>query len=413
MAVGVTIPDRLPANSRKLAWDSKLRVAARYHSIYTNMVGEYSSDTKTLPNAMTVTVTEKNSWSYTMTMVLPLQEEGTHTGYLIGNEEQLRTVTAKCYREDCRHAVPTQTEGAEFLETDYYRLYPMAQPLLGNWNKDREDLEFHQASQEQWGETLYHNSTETVCVPNFNRNTFIPGLELREAAPTYSSNPAVYANNIVAKMEQAGGGSLVATASQIPNTVNLTNFQHFLIKRKVEQLAIPGMPGGMGWFLVVGDVMAGYMKETSWSSNNLGRLWKDTTSMNDKLMKFYGVIGTYGKFLVVEDVRQCTALPGGSAEPYSLTTGYMWPGDNDQRNLDEPLVRDCVQAYGKGAFFKWEPQPLRYTNQEDDYERFKGIGSTVVRGIGGILWDQESPTATSARNYGSAVMYCGFPNMLS
>jgi hypothetical protein len=412
MAVGVSVPERLPANSRKLAWDSKLRALARYQSIYTDLVGEYSSDKKSLPNAITVTINDKNSWSYTMTMVLPLVGEGTHTGYLIGNEEALRTVTAKCYREDCRHAVPTQTEGAEFLETDYYQLYPMAQPLLSNWNKDREDLEYHQAAQEQFGETLYHNSTEDVCITNLQRNIFIPGLELQNASPTYSSNPATYTQNVIEKIVEAGNGSLAPTASQVPNTVNLTNFQHFLINRKVEQLDIPGLPGGKGWFLVVGNVMAGYMKETSWSSNNLGKLWKDTTSMNDKLLKYYGVIGQYGKFVVVEDVRQCTLLPGGTSE-YSATTGYMFPGDNDQRNLDQPNVRDCVFALGKAAFYRWTPQPLRFTDQEDDYKRFKGIGTTVVRGIGSILWDQQTPTSSSCRNYGIAVMYCGFPDMIA
>src|SRR4030042_1458601 len=205
--IGVATPARLDANSRKRGWDLRLQAKSRWKSIFTEFVGEYSTESKKLPNAVVVNIPDsaKYDTDYTITISLPLVDNGTFVGTLINNEEQVRTLSGKVYREQCRHAVTTVAYGSEFLETEAYKLYGIVDELLGNWNQDEYDLECHQAVQETFGETLYHNSTAAICIPNFNRNTMVLGFgKVSDAAVTYSSNPAVYTTNTFAKMMPQG-----------------------------------------------------------------------------------------------------------------------------------------------------------------------------------------------------------------
>lgn len=410
--IGVGDAQRLNANARKRGWDLKLQQKSRWKSIFTELTGEYSTETKQLPNAVMVEIpgTAKNDTDYTYSISLPLRATGTFTGVLIGNEEDIDIKTGKAYREECRHAVKTKKYGSEFLETDAYKLYSKVDQLLGDWNKDELDLECHQALQETYGETLYHNTTAAICIPNFNRNVMVAGFKkVSDASVTYSSNPATYTTNIINKMIASGGGSLDPLPAQILDRVQLGIAKQFCIRRHIQQLDIPGLPGGKGWIVLISDVMAEYMKNEKWSSNNLGDLWKNTTSMNEKLLKYTGVIGSYDKFLFIEDLRAATFLPAGSSAPYSATTGYVWHGDSDQRHLDEPWVREAVPILGKGALWSWTPEPIHFVNQLDDYGKLEGVGTAVVRGVGSMNFDDETPGVGTCEQYSSAIIYCAHP----
>lgn len=412
--VGVDTPNALPSNSKKRGWDTRLQAKSRWKSIFSDMMGEYSTETKKLPNAvmMDIPSTNKSDTDVTITVLLPLAGTGTFTGVLVGNEEQIRTLTGKVYREECRHAVTTSQYGSDYLETEAYKLYSKVDDLLGDWNKDELDLECHQALQETYGETLYHNSTAAICVPNFNRNTMVLGFDkVSDAAVTYSSNPATYTTNIVAKMVAAGSGSLTPTSNQILDKKQLGLAKQFCLRRHIQQLDIPGLPGGKGWIVLISEVIAELMRNSQWTSNNLGSLWKDTVSMNEKLLKYDGVIGYYEKFLFIEDLRAATFLPGGSGEPYSAVTGYVWHGDNDQRNLDEDNVREAIPILGKAALWRNTPEPIHFINQMDDYGKVKGVGTACVRGIGSLVYDQETPGVGTSEQYSSAIMYA--PHLIS
>lgn len=418
MGLGMNAPSALNTNARKQYWDTKLRKKSGWESIFTDYMGEYSTEKKGMVTPgiyMKVDQAElKNAVTGTVTMLMPLTGTGTFTGYLISNEETLEEKTGTVHRENYRHAVATEKYGTGYLETDAYKLYPMVMDLLSDWAKEEEDLEVHQAITETYGETLYHNESASVCDVNWNRNIFVAGLDIYNASPAYSLDSATYTSAIVAKMlaSGTGGATLVPNANQTLNTQTLTRLKQFCIARKIEQLPLPGLPGGKGWILVVSEEMAGYMSDPNWTNYSLGALWKNTTNMNQELLKYRGVLGSYDKFLIVEDVRMNTITPSGSSAPYSLAAGYVWHGSTDSRNRDNSLTRDCAYVLGKGALWKNEPEKIHFVNQLDDYGRLNGIGVAGVRGVGAMNFNAATPVATTTEQFSSVLVILGRPSII-
>jgi len=116
-------------------------------------------------------------------------------------------------------------------------------------------------------------------------------------------------------------------------------------------------------------------------------VWIQRNELPDRVQNWHGIIGKFqgsGGFdiYVVNDYRCPTLIPSGTAEPYGLSAGYMWPGSTDRRNRDNPNVRDACYLLGNGAFFHWDPEPVHNVTQPDDYDRIEGHGIAGVDGWG-------------------------------
>jgi hypothetical protein len=384
-------------------------------SIYTDLTGLYNTEKKSIPNAIYMKIEDaalSNSHTAVITMLLKLRTTGVFGNQIaIGQEELPTTKAGTIYRNNCRKVVVQPGYGARELDARHLSLYKEHVNNLADWNKEEEDLEIHQALLETFGETLLHGDTAAMCVPNWNANMFIAGLDMFDAnQPVYSSNPATYSNNIVAGILASGGGSLAPIANQTLNQPVLSNLSNFTLNRRITPMRIPGLPGGKGYVMTISEIQAMYLGDPVWSARNLGSLYIQLNNLKEEVQNWTGVLGAYKDLLIVQDVRQSTVLPAGSSAPYSLTSGYMWHGDTDLRNRTNPFVRDVVMVHGAGAVWKWYPQPIHFIDQKDDYGAIDGVGTACVRGIGSLIMDQQVPGVGTQEQFSSVCCLCSMPD---
>jgi hypothetical protein len=412
--IGVAAPAIMPAQSMKLGYDSELRMKSLLQSIYVDLQGLYNAEKKKIPSAIYMTIEDaalSNTTVATITMKLKLRATGVFGNTMaIGQEELPTTKAGRIFRNNCRKVVATPGYGVRKLDSDYLGLYKQHVDDLGDWNKDEEDLEIHQALVETFGETLRHGDTAAVCVPNWNANIFIAGLPLMGAHPAYSSNPATYSTNIVQAILASGGGSLDPIPTQTLNQPNLSNLSNFAMARRISTIGIPGAPGGKGYVLSISEIDAAYLGDPVWSARNLGSLYIAFNNLNEKVQNWTGALGMYKDILIVVDPRLATVLPTGSSAPHGLTAGYMWHGDTDLRNRDNNHVRNCCILHGAGSVWKWYPEKIHFIEQKDDYGAIVGVGTACVRGIGSLLMDQQTPGVGTHEQFSSIMCLTSMPD---
>ena len=425
--LGLQIPTPVSASSKMQAFDKELRTKSVLEDVYGYSVGLYSTEKKSMDKAaIYMKIDQKaarDAASITVTMKLPLSGTPVYgNGQLIGTEEQAKTLNFKAYRNNLRKAVVTPGYGTAKLDADYLGLWKKHIDGLSQWAKEQEGLEIRQALVEQYAYMLTQGDTSGSCVQNINPNVFTCGLGLAaQFNLVYSTNPATFASNIVTQLKAAGGGSLLAGKTQTLNNVNLSNLVNWLLANQnmIEPLPIPGLPGGTGWILTVSELQAAFMADPTWSTQNLGAFWQASNRTSEAAQKFPGVLGSYKKLLIVEDVRMPTLQPwtssdGGSGAT-SLSPGYVLPGNNDQRNRGQAYVRDIAIVHGKGAVWNWTAEPLHFVKQFDDYELEEGTGIATVRGIGIPVFNGDSTSGDTGYGTGtvqnsSAIVLCGLPD---
>jgi len=410
--IGVLAPTRLPANSRVHGYDKQLRSKALLEDIYTKLTGEYNTEKKTIPNAIIMQISDgslSETEDATITMKLKLRDAAVYgNNFAIGAEELPRTRAMTIYRNNMRKVVGTPGYGKRKLDAEAYGLFEQHIDDLADYAKEHEGLEIRQGFVERYSENLRHGDTQAVCVPHWNRNIFVSGNPLRTCRPAFSTNLATYTQNIVARVLAAGGGNIAPTVGQTLNQPNLSNASNFTLQQRIARLSIPGLPGGMGFVLTMSELQATYLGDPAWSQRNLGSLYIARTQLPEKVMNWPGVLGAYKDMLLVVDPRQPTIAVGGSSAPYSLSSGFMWPGEVDERSRDDENTLDTFFIHGKGAQWRWEPEKLHHIQQVDDYGAIVGHGVALVRGIGEAIYTDEN--GVNEEQFTSILGICRMPN---
>jgi hypothetical protein len=410
--IGVQTPSLIPSNSKIIGFDKKLQMKALKYDIYTKMTGSYNTVKKIMPNAIIMQVDDaalSDSTEAVITLKLKLSGNGVYgTNYAIGTEERPVTRAVKIYRNNLRKTVTTPGYGVRRLDAKGYKLYEQHVDDLAVWNEEHEGLERRQAVLERYGETLVYGDTAASVTRNWNRNIFVCGLDIRDAVPTYSPTVATYTANIVAKLQSSGGGSIkIPTVTQTLNQANLSNISNYCLDQNISRLRIPGLQGGEGFIMTISERQATYLGDPSWSSRNLGSLYKDCAALPEKVMNWPGVLGAYKDLLFVVDVRQPTIDITGTSAPFGLSAGYLWPGDDDQRGRSQDTVCDTVFVHGKGSCINWYPEKLHHITQLDDYAAMLGHGTALVRGIQTPHYTDEN--GLNPEQFTSAVALCRLP----
>jgi len=417
MSTPITALPQLPAQSQIAGFDKGLRVRAIPKDIYTNLSGLYSREDQAIPNAIYMKVDGKalaGSNNVTITMKLPLQGPVVPGNVrLTGTEEAPQTKAGTIYRNNYKKAVRVETYNTRKLDQEAYGLYKKHINDLGVWAQEYEGLEIRQAVLETRGMSLYAGDTAAVGQPAWNPNFYVQGAtDLQQ--PAFSPNNATYTNNIVNAIVAAGGFAQTAPQAATFELMNRLALQ--ALRRRLYPLSINGNDA---FILVVSPLQATIFADPTWTartgSNTGGSVWIQRNELPDTVQRWHGIIGKWegsigADFYVVVDPRCPTLIPGGTAAPFSLTSGYMWPGSVDLRQHDNPNVRDACFLLGKMAIAKWEPEPLHFVTQDDDYARIMGHGIAGVRGIQQVHYDQQNPDATSLEYYGSMVVVMARPN---
>lgn len=394
-------------------YDKELRVRAIIRDIYVAMPGLYNRDGQTIPNAIYTQVSDKTGANNTtVTMKLPLIGPP-----ILGNrrltqtEEQPRTKSGKIYRNNYKKAVSVETYGVRQVDQRSYGLYKKHISDLSTWARQFEGLEIRQAVLETFGMALWSGDTTTLCQPRWNPHFYVQNCP-DALQPVHHPNLTTYTNRIVSAILAASGtfANQNAAAAIMFNTLNKLALE--ALRRRLFPLTIEGH---QAYIFVVSPLQATLFADPTWSDQSLGAVFLRGNDLSEKVQNWHGMIGKFMNTIgpdiyVVRDEKCPTLIPSGTAAPFSLSAGYMWPGDLDRRQHDNPNVRDACFLLCKGAITKWEPEPLHFVKQGDDYERIMGHGIAGVRGIQQLQFDQDNPNATSIEYYGSMVVVMARPN---
>lgn len=415
MGIGLNVVPQLAANSQIRGYDKRLQMTSALCDIYENSSGMYVQEKKSIPDAIRMKVDSKaldGSNNVTITWTDQLQGLGVYDNQVaIGTERFPVTKTTTIQRNIVRKVVGSPGYGNEKLDAKPYNLYEQWIDRLGRWNKDHHGLSIRQAILEQFGESLVYGRTLPLCQRNWNPNILIAGRSLRNMQIPYNTNRATFTTNIVNAIFASGGGSLTPLVTQTLNMPNLSNAQNAALAMRIEKLSLPGFTAG-GWVLTMSELQATYLGDPVWSARNLGSLYIAFERLNEKVQNWYGVQGRFKDFLLVEDVMQPTLIISGTSEPWGMTAGYIFPGDDDDRERENVLTRDTVNILGKAAVIDWNPEKLHHISEDDDYGLVEGHGTALVEGITQPIYDQQNPRAGSHEQYSSAIMICGLPDYI-
>lgn len=415
-------PGQTPANALKVGYDAMLRARAVLRDIYTNIRGLYNRDTQEIVNAIYMEVDEeaaRGSNSLRITLKLPLTGapvEGNTR--MVGTEEAPQVKTTTFYRNNWGKAVSVENYGVNKLDQEYLGIYQEHVNGLGLWAQQYRGRSIRTTILERFSPNLLVGNTAAFATAEWNPHVFVGGLGLT-AQPAYSSNMATYTNNIVNAIINASGGS---GANLFPQTVGQTlnvRFVYNLCRYAQQEKIMPlDINGSQAYILTISPLQATLMSDPTWTTTTLGAFWVSVNEINDeKIQNWYGLIGMIRSPIgvdvyVVVDPKQPTVLPSGSAEPFGLTAGYVFEGDDDRRNLANADVRDTCYLLGKSSIAVWEPEKLHFVEQDEEYHRIYGHGVKGVWGMQLPIFDQQNPTTVSREYYGSVVGILGRMNYL-
>ena len=416
--IGVTANAPLPTPSRKVGYDTMLRIKGVRPSIYTdiNVQGRYDAETKKMSNGIVISIDSvkemKGATSGVITLALPHRQGGTYGRNVItGGEETTRTKHAEVHFNNWAHASSVTNDGRDFVMQEYLDLVGKEQGMHETWQGDELDLNIHQALVEQFGESLRYSDTQAACTPNLNPNIFIAGQPYDSGHPVYSTNAATYTQRVATAVWNSGNQSFSPIASQTWSIATIMNLRSFCIARGILPLPIPGIPGGKGWVVSISEEDRAFLVDPFWNQRNPGAIFNQRNFNGKDIVQWRDEIGYIGPFLFVEDQRLATLLFTGSSEgSFGIQTGYMWHGDTDRRNKDERNYRNCCVVHGNQSIYKWEPIKAHYAYTKEDYEMWKGVCSKGVRGIGQIIYNQATPASGTHEQFTSALCLTARPS---
>ena len=402
-------PTPAPMEVRKKGLAKELKMKSAIEDLFSALNGIYTTEKKSIHNAIYMEIEQaatKGSWTSRIPFLYKLREGGVFgRNQAIGEEEQPETKFCDIYRNNCRKVVSTPGYGADKLDAEHIGLFEQHIDNLAEWNKEQEGLEIRQALLETYGETLWHGDTAPLCVKNWNPNVFVAGIGAYDTAqPEYDPGSNVFTTNIATALNSVNSGK-----GEILTNIVLSNICNYAIKKRITQLDIPGLPGNKGYILMISELQEMYIGDPAWAANNLGTAFIRKAALNEKVMSWPGVLGSYKNLLLVTDPRAATVMRQGNN---ILNAGYLKHGDVDDRNRPAAGVDatyDVVTILGRGAVWKWEPEKLHQITQTDDYGAVVGTGTACVRGIGIPIYRASETPSDDIEQFTSAICLAGIP----
>jgi len=400
-------------------YSRELRRKAVLRDIYTNLRAPeviYEGQRMAIPNGIYGTIAPKDSNganSIRVTLKLPINANILRGATVALNTEVAPVLrTGTLYRNNYRFVVQDEPGyGIDKLDAEPYRLYQTHVDDLSPHAQAEEGLEVRMALVETYGWNLMAGATANVCPAQWNRNVFVAGRTVAQQ-PAFHPTWATYTNRIVSAMDQASGGNgqFAQTAAQMLSGLVMDQLAIFGLRRRLMPLSINGRSA---FVLTISDVQAARFSNPNFA-DTLGNRWQNAAGLSEKEQNWYGVLGVWRSAVgvdiyVVHDERLPTLLPSGSAEPFGLGAYYVWPTDNDDRHLDNELIRDASILHGRASVVNFEQEKMHYVKDDYDYELRNGYGYAGVRGIQQLQFDTTPQDTTGAAReyYGSCLVVLG------
>ena len=340
----------------------------------------------------------------------------TGNGVAMGTEVVPIVKSGTLYRNNYRIVFQDKPGyGEHKIDAEFYRLYEEHAKDLAPHAAAEEDLEIHMGLVETNGWNLLFGSTQNVCPAQWNRHTYVANAGTIWQQPQFHPNWAVYTNRIVTAMNVASGGAglFPQTAAQMLSGNVMDELVRFAFQRRLWPLTLEG---NQAFVLTVSQLQAARFSTTNSNIiDNLGNRYTRVDDIKDsKVQDWYGMIGKWesavgATIYIVRDDRLATLIPSGTAEPFGLQAGYMWPITNDQRQLENPLVRDASILHGAGSLYLLEPEKMHMISQDWDYNVRNGVGYAGNRGYQHLQLDltPADPTGAAREYFGSVLVVLG------
>jgi len=432
MAV-VATPSNLSALSatalRRIAYDSKLRVENVLPSVFTTLKSSVKIDNNeinVLDKGVMLDITnvgvQQSGQSVVLGMRIGPRKKPKYgpDQTLLGNEDEQTLKWARLYYNEIKKALKFWKIGYNYNDTEYLNFVETNGPALALFNAELFDTRCQQA-------LLLTRSEELINTPvslshYFNKNWIIPNLNASAypawdvTAPTrtdgaadsdeyyssrtYSGGTSMAENIADALIAAAGTGS---TSKALAKTDWIAQAAYWALQQmRLETIMIDGVPTIL--FLIHPATKAWMM-----NPNNSGSPADNIADiMEYKDPKRMTIPGEFGRlfdtFLCVTNHRAPTIVVGGSDGAYTITPGYVWPTNNDDRNTAAWSNSSGATNYAfdinyfvcSMALAKYTRDALRTNLTEStEYGFIQGLASYWGEGIQIPFFDLDTPTDTT------------------
>ena len=334
---------------------------------------------------------------------------------MIGNEDEAKLLWTELFYNEIKKSVKFNKWGYDYNDTEYLGWVESYGPKITTFFGELRDTRIHQALLLRRAEELINDPLDLP--QQFNPNWFIPNLDDSSfpvwdkvnptvtngaadaygyySARSYGGSTAFSENIAVALLAASGTGSTPKNTLSVSAMYALSTYAPD--KVQCPPIMMDGRPTYI--LLMPPRVKAKWLDPTITTS--LGAYWENVGQYIDKDREILpGEIGCLcGNIVVIEDYRLPTLTVGGSSGAYTLTPGFLWPGNNDERNQSNwsntsgstNYVFDMCMLLGENAIAEYTADPL-VTNlkEQTEYTKRQGRGAYLGQGIQIPFWDLDA-----------------------
>ncbi len=361
----------------------------------------------------------------------PYQEcprEGT-TNEMLGYEEDSRWKYMHLYYNEIKKSFKFFGWGKFANEHDYYNGLKRVSPDIINWWAEYHDKRVQEAILMRYERALTENDTNLL--QQFNPNWFIPNTAVC-GQPAYDKHDLTHedgecpcGDTFSGHWVETIGDALFAATNSGANPEYCRMLVEGLIAldwyaANTIKMPLINVGGEMCRLYVCPSDMAAVLVNP-FLDGTLGAIHKSGLP-KELQMKFPGIIGKVRNLLVNENMRYPTITLGGSDGAWTLTPNFVYPGNNDCRNLDcfsntsgdLNYVFNIGYVLGPNAYVEWIANPLEYTLKETtEYQKIVGQGSRTCAGIQLAVYDNDTKTDTSWYHNASIIVPTSAQNIVT
>lgn len=302
----------------------------------------------------------------------------------LGFEETLREKSMEIYYNEFSHAFSLFNYGIEYNDQSAYGInMDKGTQLLANYMEELAGLYYRQALLQQYARNLTqqpHNLTQL-----WSHRWYIKNIS-DTAQPAYNTTLQTHTDNIANALISAGTGINATLDARY-----LTALHHRITMDRIEPIRVSGTDA---YILTVPSSQKFHVLDLD-RTDSPGTYWTSVNRMSDEdKINFPGLLGKWINIYLVEDVRYPTLTISGSASPFTLTAGYVHPGNNDERDFGSG-ARDVGFLLGRAPLIDWYPTKIHHEFDDYNYRKLQGKGAFGERGVQIRSYDDPTPTNTS------------------
>lgn len=327
----------------------------------------------------------------------------------LGNEAKQNLKYAQFTYQEYSFAVAYEEWGINKNDMSVYGVFEQIQPQISLYMKELHGERIREALLETNCSVLT-GGANPIKTSKWNKNWFVANTDI-DSQPVYDTTIQNFTNAIGAAISNAAG----STGAEISlNNLRALDFY----ATNVLRITPLQLDGKNSYVVLIPSTQVQKLKSTT--EGQLGDIYTGMVRSQGDEMKYTGVLGRVGNLLLIEDQRYPTLDIKYTNPDYTITPGYLKPGNDDLRakgkNVDDANKEynvDIGFLLGKGAVAEMEVTPLHFETEIQDYGRNRGTGAFGESGISLVEYDLD-PTYQddlSRENYGSIVLAWTTPDI--